>query len=519
MSRRCHERGRHAAPYRRARRVRRRRAGSARAGDGRDAPDRLPLVPHGAAGLDGRGRGDCGAGRCAAELRVGASRGADPVGARSAGPVGPQAGHPVRRAVAARGAAAGGDRRRRRGVRAAARSGVRGAGDHGDVAATGAAGPGDPDLRLRPGAGRGGVGGPAAGCPAGRPGRSGRRVAGTDDAAVGAVPGAGDVDRPERVDGGGHRAVAVAGGDGERPGVRGRVAGRQDAGDLGHQPGDRRGDARAAGGGRGAQPPPRPAAGRVVPPGRVVSRPVNRRPLGRYLPGMRPLSLWRHEVRRAGWAALLAPLAAAVGLAVLAVDGAIRLDQPDQSTALVLQSLLELALPLAAGMGAANLVGRDPAVELQLTLPTAYRSTILRRLLVTAGWVALVALTTAAFMVASGWWHRWPEAHPALAGQLTWLAPNLCLTGLGLLAGALSGSPAVASIVVASLWVFEYAAVGQLQEHRWSRLLYLFATTRGTVDKDWTANRLTLLAAGVAMTAAGWLLLRRPSRLLTKEAE
>src|SRR6266545_1588803 len=187
-------------------------------------------------------------------------------------------------------------------------------------------------------------------------------------------------------------------------------------------------------------------------------------------------------------------------LAVLAVDGAIRLDQPDQSTALVLQSLLELALPLAAGMGAANLVGRDPAVELQLTLPTAYRSTILRRLLVTAGWVALVALTTAAFMVASGWWHRWPEAHPALAGQLTWLAPTLCLTGLGLLAGALSGSPAVASIVVASLWVFEYAAVGQLQEHRWSR-------------------RLTLLAAGVAMTAAGWLLLRRPSRLLTKEAE
>src|SRR6266545_3451552 len=514
MSGRCHERGRHAAPYRRARRVRRRRAGSARAGDGRDPPDRLPLVPHGAAGLDGRGRGDRGAGRCAAELRAGGSRGADPGGARSAGPVGPQAGHPVRRAVAARGAAtgasvgvagldagdgvrrgggrgrrprrgrnravagraAGRDRRRRRGVRAAARSGVRGAGDHGDVAATGAAGPGDPDLRLRPGAGRGGVGGPAAGCPAGRPGRSGRRVAGTDDAAVGAEPGAGDVDRPERVDGGGHRAVAVAGGDGERPGVGGRVAGRQDAGDLGHQPGDRRGDARAAGGGRGAQPPPRPAAGRVVPPGRVVSRPVNRRPLGRYLPGMRPLSLWRHEVRRAGWAALLAPLIAAVGLAVLAVDGAIRLDQPDQSTALVLQSLLQLALP------------------------TAYRSTILRRLLVTAGWVALVALTTAAFMVASGWWHRWPEAHPALAGQLTWLAPTLCLTGLGLLAGALSGSPAVASIVVASLWVFEYAAVGQLQEHRWSR-------------------RLTLLAAGVAMTAAGWLLLRRPSRLLTKEAE
>lgn len=234
---------------------------------------------------------------------------------------------------------------------------------------------------------------------------------------------------------------------------------------------------------------------------------------------MRPLALWGHEVRRAGWAALLAPLAAAGLLVAVAVDGAARLDQPSRSTALVLQSLLELALPLAAGVGAANLVGRDPAVELQLTLPTAYRATILRRLVVTAGWAAVTALAVAAAMVASGWWHRWPEAHPALAGQLTWLAPTLCLSGLGLLAGALSASPALATSVVAALWVFQYAAAGPLQDHRWSRLLYLFATTRGTVGQDWAANRLTLLVAGAAMTSAGWLLLRRPSRLLTKETE
>jgi hypothetical protein len=47
----------------------------------------------------------------------------------------------------------------------------------------------------------------------------------------------------------------------------------------------------------------------------------------------------------------------------------------------------------------------------------------------------------------------------------------------------------------------------------------LFATTRGSPELDWTANRLTLLAAGAAMTAAAWLLLRRPVRLLTKEPE
>jgi hypothetical protein len=246
---------------------------------------------------------------------------------------------------------------------------------------------------------------------------------------------------------------------------------------------------------------------------------VNQRRIRRYPIGMRPLSLWRHEARRAGWVALLPPLLAAGILVPVAVDGAIRLNYPSRGTALVLQSLLELALPLAAGLGAASLVGRDPAVELQLTLPTAYRTTILRRLVVVTGLVAVIALTTALAMVASGWWHRWPSAHDALPGQLTWLAPTLCLAGLGLLAGALSASPPAAASVVVAVWFFDLAAAGLLQQHRWSRLLYLFATTRGTVEDDWTANRLTLLAAGAAMTAAGWLLLRRPSRLLTKETE
>jgi hypothetical protein len=234
---------------------------------------------------------------------------------------------------------------------------------------------------------------------------------------------------------------------------------------------------------------------------------------------MRPLSLWYHELRRAGWVALMPPLLAEVILVGAAVDGAARLGQPSRGTALVLQSSLELALPLAAGVAAGSLVGRDPAVELQLTMPTPYRGTILRRLIVSAGWVALIALAAAAIMVASGWWDRWPGAHEPLAGQLTWLAPTLCLSGLGLLIGALSGSPATATSAVTALWFFHLAAGSLLGQHRWSRLLYLFATTRATTDDDWLANRLTLVAAGVAMISLGWLRLRRPGRLLTKEAE
>jgi hypothetical protein len=234
---------------------------------------------------------------------------------------------------------------------------------------------------------------------------------------------------------------------------------------------------------------------------------------------MRPLSLWHHELRRAGSVALLPPVIAEVILVGAAVDGAARLGQPARDTALVLHSSLEVALPLVAGIAAGSLVGRDPAIELQLTMPTLYRGTILRRLIVSAGWVALIALAAAATMVASGWWDRWPGAHEPLAGQLTWLAPTLCLSGLGLLIGALSGSPATATSAVTVLWFFHLAAGSLLGQHRWSRLLYLFATTRATTDDDWLANRLTLVAAGVAMISLGWLLLRRPGRLLTKEAE
>jgi hypothetical protein len=189
---------------------------------------------------------------------------------------------------------------------------------------------------------------------------------------------------------------------------------------------------------------------------------VNQLLLRCYSPGMRPLALWRHEVRRAGRAALLVPPVAALVPVLAAVDGAARLDAASRDTAHLLQAVLELALPLAAGLGAASLVGGDPAIELQLTLPTPYRATILRRLAVTAGWVGLLALALAVTLVATGWWHRWPAAHPAVVGQLTWLAPALFLAGLGLLGGALSGSPAVASALVAVLriWLTGWSGTG-----------------------------------------------------------
>jgi hypothetical protein len=231
----------------------------------------------------------------------------------------------------------------------------------------------------------------------------------------------------------------------------------------------------------------------------------------------RPLPLWRHEIRRAGWTALLTPpLAAGAFVLAAALDAG---NTTDLSTARTLFAALEMGAPLAAGIGAASLIGRDPTAELLLTMPTGYRSVLLRRLAATVGWTALVALLLAGTLLATGWWARWPAHHGAVPGQLTWLAPTLALAGLGLLAGAALRGPAAAGGLVAVFWIIQQIFAGPVQEQTWSRLLYLFATTRGAAPGEWTANRLTLIGAAAVLCAAAWLLLGRTERLLQGAAE
>lgn len=231
---------------------------------------------------------------------------------------------------------------------------------------------------------------------------------------------------------------------------------------------------------------------------------------------MRPLTLWQHEARRAGWAALLGPPIAVV----LGVAAALANPLPgDTTTARILLGALEMAVPLAAGVACASLVGRDPAVELQLSAPTSYRVTLLRRMAVTLGWTAVVAALTAAVLIATGWWARWPANHGTLAGQLTWIAPTLGLSGLGFAAGAVLRSPAAAGAIVTTVWAIQQFFADLAQQHLPGRLLYLFATTRGTVPGDWTANRLALLGAGAALTALALLVLGRSERLIGEEDE
>ncbi|MEU7875912.1 hypothetical protein [Dactylosporangium sp. NPDC049140] len=229
---------------------------------------------------------------------------------------------------------------------------------------------------------------------------------------------------------------------------------------------------------------------------------------------MRPLTLWRYEARRAGWTAALGPpVAVALGVAAALANPL----PGDANTARVLLGALEMAVPLAAGVACASLVGRDAAVELQLTAPTAYRVTLLRRMAVTLAWTAAVAGAMAVALIVTGWWARWPANHGALVGQLTWVAPTAGLSGLGFAAGAVLRSPGAAGALVSTVWAVQQFFGAAAQETRPGRLLYLFATTRGAVPGDWAANRLVLLGAGAGLVALAVLLLGRAERLVHGE--
>lgn len=221
-------------------------------------------------------------------------------------------------------------------------------------------------------------------------------------------------------------------------------------------------------------------------------------------------------MRRAGPAAWLGPpIAVALGVAAALANPM----SGDASTARILLGALEMALPLAAGVACASLVGRDPAVELQLAAPTPYRGTLLRRMAVTLAWAAAVAAVTAGVLIATGWWARWPANHGPFAGQLTWLAPTLGLSGVGFAAAAVFRSPAAGGALVTTLWAIQQFFAGPAQQHAPGRLLYLFATTRGAAPGDWLANRLALLAAGAALIAVALVVLGRSERLIGEEDE
>jgi hypothetical protein len=211
-----------------------------------------------------------------------------------------------------------------------------------------------------------------------------------------------------------------------------------------------------------------------------------------------------YEIRHLGWLSFALPclvLLLFAGLAALVT----LLGAPREQAARLLVAGLEMGLPYAAGIAAAAVITRDPAVALQLSSPTGARRTIGRRIGLLTGWMALLALATTLALGALGLWQQWVPVG-LWPGQLVWLAPLAWFTGAGLVLGLVLGSQTTASALLSGLWVFTAMSAGVVLAIPVLRLEYLFLTTVAPDVDFWLANRGVVLATGIGLAALAGVL-------------
>lgn len=186
----------------------------------------------------------------------------------------------------------------------------------------------------------------------------------------------------------------------------------------------------------------------------MPARDVNRRTAPRYVLVMvangSAYALWRHEIRRCGRAALAMPFAIAAVSVLLAATAGPSFQE------FLLRWLPGAAIPLAAGLTATAIVGREQAAELQATVAVPYPVTLCRRLTVLA--IAVAAAATVSLAASS------------LAGGrtdiYTALTVAVLLAGAGARA-ALRRGTGPASVLVVTVWVAVLAMSGTLPVPPW----------------------------------------------------
>ncbi len=224
-------------------------------------------------------------------------------------------------------------------------------------------------------------------------------------------------------------------------------------------------------------------------------------------------NVWFLEYRLLTWRP--AGLAAAGVGAVVSLALVATLVSSHNNSTQLLTGGIELGLPLVAGGLAALPAGHDSARELQLSLPTPYRRTLLRRSILAAMWPALGMATVSIAMVTT---HRWMSSAGIVGGQLTWIAPLAWSTTMCCLVTVALRSYVAALMVVSVLGGVELLIGSIFRDQSWLHPLYLPATTDTLAHSFWWSNRLDLLGTAVVAALLTGRLLRRPECLLQEDA-
>jgi hypothetical protein len=214
------------------------------------------------------------------------------------------------------------------------------------------------------------------------------------------------------------------------------------------------------------------------------------------------------ERRIVGWLPLALPVATIAVLLVSAVTLVVAAGAWAEARRLLVAGL-ETVLPLTIGLATAVVVAGDPGVELQLSLATPYRVTVLRRVVLVTGAGCAAALSATAVLAASG---LLPGVSTA-GFVLLWAAPVAWFAAAGTVAGAGLGRAAGGGLLSA-VWLVQQVGGGLLAARPWTRPLWMFVTTQAGRTPDWVVNRAALLVQAAVLTGAAWVLLRRNDRLL-----
>jgi hypothetical protein len=220
-------------------------------------------------------------------------------------------------------------------------------------------------------------------------------------------------------------------------------------------------------------------------------------------------ALIAYELRRVGAPGTAAPALVLLAFTVLAGVASLT-GTESHRVARLLTAALELGVPFAAGLAAAHVVVAEPAAELQFSLRTRYRGTLVRRIVLLAACYSLFSLAWAGALWLAG---LWTVPGPFLKGQLGWLAPLLWFVGAGALLATLLRARAASGAILGGVWLFENLFGGLMVEREWARPFFLFATTYTPGADYWLTNRLALIATALVALAAVWIIASNPESL------
>ncbi|GCE11804.1 hypothetical protein [Tengunoibacter tsumagoiensis] len=222
-----------------------------------------------------------------------------------------------------------------------------------------------------------------------------------------------------------------------------------------------------------------------------------------------------YEMRLIGWSVAGFPGTALCCLGV----GLLFLHADTHFIIIGITAALEMFLPLLAGLQVISMSSFDGLMELQLTLPTSYRRTMMHRFILVFACIGYAALLTS---VITAFWQNaflapfqvYPLALRLWLWQLTWIAPLLWFMAGGQVLALLMRSRASGSVLLSGIWLLDVFASGFLAGNAWLCPLFLFMTTLLLQTPLWFVNRLTMIGTAVLMFGIGACQLQSAEGLL-----